>query len=238
MTSSASALRDDLATATRILARHELIGMFGHVSVLTEDPERYLICPGAGKRKDRCRGTDVVELGLDDDFEPGLPLELYMHAEAHRLKPHVGSLIHVHSPALTALSAMREVPSELLMLHASFWPSSMPMFEEPELVRDHEAGQRLVAILGDEAIALLRWHGAVIVGATLKEAVFRAVLAEQHAAQLVSAFSHGRALAPVPAETSRPELYARMLPPFTHELNWAYEASYVPEPPGAQVHQH
>src|SRR5487761_2170003 len=79
--------RTELATATRILARHQLIGMFGHVSVLTEDPQRYLVCPGAGARKDRCRSTVVLELDLDAEFEPGRPLELHMHSEAHRLKP-------------------------------------------------------------------------------------------------------------------------------------------------------
>ena len=104
-------LRSELAAATRILASHQLIGMFGHVSVLTEDPQRYLVCPGAGARKDRCRSADVLELDLDHEFEPGLPLELYMHSEVHRLKPHIKSLIHVHSPALVALAALAEVPS-------------------------------------------------------------------------------------------------------------------------------
>jgi len=46
-------LRAELATATRILAAHRLVGMFGHVSVLTDDPRTYLVCPGAGARKDR-----------------------------------------------------------------------------------------------------------------------------------------------------------------------------------------
>ena len=63
------ALRDELATGTRILGRHEMIGMFGHISLLTDDPERYLLCPGAGTRKDRCRASDVLELHLDDEFE-------------------------------------------------------------------------------------------------------------------------------------------------------------------------
>jgi ribulose-5-phosphate 4-epimerase/fuculose-1-phosphate aldolase len=157
------------------------------------------------------------------------------HSEVHRLKPAIGSLIHVHSPALTALSAMAEVPSELLMLHASFWPEAMPIYDEVDLVRDRAASQRLVNLLGDEALALLRWHGAVIVGATLREAVFRAVLAEQHAAQLLSALSHGRPLAPVPSDVSRAELYPKMLPPRTHDMNWAYEGSFVPQPPGAQI---
>lgn len=227
-------LRSELATATRILAQHNLIGMFGHVSVLTDDPERYLVCPGAGARKDRCRSTDVLELGLDDEFEPGRPLELYMHSEVHRIKPQIKSLIHVHSPALVALSAMAEVPTELLMLHASFWPEVMPIWEEVDLVKDRAAAQRMVGLLGDEALLLLRWHGAVIVGKTLQEAVFRALLAEEHANQLVTALSHGRPLAPVPASTDRGDLYAKVLSPRTHGMHWGYAGSFVTLPPDAR----
>jgi ribulose-5-phosphate 4-epimerase/fuculose-1-phosphate aldolase len=227
-------LRAELATATRILAQHQLVGMFGHVSVLTDDPQRYLVCPGAGARKDRCRATDVIELDLDHQFEPGLPLELYMHSEVHRLKPHLRSLIHVHSPALVALAGMAEVPTQLLMMHASFWPRAMPVWEEPDLVRDRAAAQRLIGILGDEAIALLRWHGAVIVGRTLHEAVFRAILAEEHASQLVTALSHGRALAPVPDTVDRTELYARVLSAHTHDMHWNYASTFVPVAPDAR----
>lgn len=234
MTDKTADLRSELATATRILATHQLIGMFGHVSVLTEDPQRYLVCPGAGARKDRCRSTDVLELDLDAEFEPGRPLELYMHSEVHRLKPHLKSLIHVHSPALVALSAMAEVPTDLLMLHASFWPETMPVWEEAELVRDRAAARRLIGLLGDEAIGLLRWHGAVIVGRTLQEAVFRAILAEEHASQLVTALSHGRPLAPVPASTDRADLYARVLSPRTHDMHWDYAATFVEIPPDAR----
>ena len=222
--------REDLAAATRILAQHDMIGMFGHVSLLTDDPELYLICPGAGKRKDQVRPEDLHLLSFEQEFAPGLPLELYMHAQMHKARPEIKSLIHVHSPALTALSAIAEVPSDLLMIHASFWPEQVPVWDRPELVKDHTSGRELVEILGDEAIALLRWHGAVIVGHTIREAVFRAVLAETHARQLLTALSHGRPLEPVSRQHSRPDLYNEMLPPFTHDLHWHYECSYVELP--------
>jgi HCOMODA/2-hydroxy-3-carboxy-muconic semialdehyde decarboxylase len=225
-------LRNELATATRILAQHNLVGMFGHVSVLTDDPRTYLVCPGAGARKDRCRSTDVLELDLDAEFEPGRPLELYMHSEVHRLKPQLKSLIHVHSPGLVALSAMKDIPGELLMMHASFWPEVMPVWEEAELVRDRPAAVRLIEILGEEAIALLRWHGAVIVGSTLREALFRAILAEEHANQLVTALAHGRGVAPVTVD--RDDLYSRVLSARTHDMHWAYASTFVELPPDAR----
>jgi ribulose-5-phosphate 4-epimerase/fuculose-1-phosphate aldolase len=227
-------LRAELATATRVLAQHRLVGMFGHVSVLTDDPGTYLVCPGAGARKDRCRAGDVIELDLDHEFEPGLPLELYMHSEVHRLKPHIRSLIHVHSPGLVALAAMAQVPGDLLMMHASFWPQVMPVWEEPDLVRDRVAARKLIELLGDEAIALLRWHGAVIVGRTLQEALMRAILAEEHAQQLVTALSHGRPLAPVPATVNRQELQGKVLSPRTHDMHFGYVATFVPVEPGAR----
>lgn len=232
------ALREDMATATRVLARHEMIGMFGHVSVMTDDPQRYLICPGAGTRKDRCRASEILELDLDLDheFEPGLPLELYMHAEAHRRGPEtIRSLLHVHSPALTSLSALAEIPTELLLIHAAFWPTQIPVWDEAELVRDRTRAERMIALLGDEALLLLRWHGAVIVGATLREALMRTIMAETHAQQLLVALAHGRRLAPVPAHVDRADLYERVLSPFTHDMHWRLESSYVAEPPGANL---
>jgi ribulose-5-phosphate 4-epimerase/fuculose-1-phosphate aldolase len=230
------ALREELATATRVLARHGMIGMFGHVSVMTDDPQRYLICPGAGTRKDRCRPSEILKLDLDHEFEPGLPLELYMHAEAHRRRPEtIRSLVHVHSPALTSLTALEQIPTELLLIHAAFWPTAVPLWDEAELVRDRTRAEAMIDLLGDEALLLLRWHGAVIVGATLKEALIRTIMAETHAQQLLVALSHGRPLAPVPSEVDRADLYDRVLSPATHEMHWRLESSYVAEPPGAKL---
>ena len=207
--------------------------MFGHISLLTDDPARYLICPGAGQRKDLCRPEDVFELGLDDEFRPGLPLELYIHAAMHRARPEVTSLIHVHSPNLTALSAMAEPPGALLMMHASFWPERIPVWEQPELVRDHETAEQLVGRIGDSALALMRWHGAVVVGRTVREAVFRALLAERHAGLLLASLAHGRALSTL--EGPREELYASVLPAPTHDMHWSFESSYVRLDDGASV---
>lgn len=227
-------LRTELATATRILAAHRLVGMFGHVSMLTEDPATYLVCPGAGARKDRCRPSDIIELDLDHEFEAGLPLELYMHSEAHRLNPEIKSLIHVHSPGLVGLAALAEVPTDLLMMHASFWPESMPIWQEPDLVRSRSDARKLIGILGEQAVALLRWHGAVIVGKTLQEALYRAILAEEHAQQLLTALAHGRPLAPVPRTVDRDELYARVLSARTHDMHRDWAATFVELEPGAR----
>ncbi|HEY4278421.1 MAG TPA: class II aldolase/adducin family protein [Conexibacter sp.] len=220
-------LREDLAVATRILGRHELLGMFGHVSVLAPEEGRYLVSPGAGNRKDRCTPEQVFDLGLDDDWKPGMPLELYMHSEVHRLFPQVGSLVHIHAPGLTQLSAMEEIPSEVLQLHAAFWPREVPVFEETDLVRDRDTATALAKLLGNESIALMRWHGAVVAGASLSEALYRALHAEQHARTLLDAFAHGRPLAPLPESVDRAAVDQTIVNERLLDLHWRYERSYV-----------
>jgi ribulose-5-phosphate 4-epimerase/fuculose-1-phosphate aldolase len=216
----------DLALASRILARHGLIGLAGHVSVYPGSGSRYLICPGAGSRKDLVRAEDIFELDFADEWRPGLPLELYMHAAVHRLSPQVGSLVHVHSPALTRLGLLAEVPGDVLhFFMASFWPRRMPLYDVPDLVRSHADGVRMANILGDQAVILLPWHGACIAGASLELAVFRAVHAEQHAELLLGSLAHGRPLRPLPDEAFAKHLTDDRLV----GVHWSYEASYVEE---------
>lgn len=221
-------LRAELATATRILQHTGLVDQFGHVSALTDDPQRYLICPGAGTRKQWCRSGDIIDLHLDDEFERGLPLELYMHSEVHRANPNIKSLVHVHSRWLKALAALETVPSDLLILQAAFWPETMPIWDEPRLVSDRDAGKRMVDVLGDHAVMLLRWHGAVIVGGTLKEAIARALLAEEHAQQVLIAIQHGRPLAGGPRGADRKKLSAWVTGPDAANMYWDYYESLLP----------
>ena len=67
-------------------------------------------------------------------------------------------------------------------------------------------------------------------GATLHEALFRAVLAEEHASQLVTALAHGRPLAPVPAAVDRGELYGKVLSPRTHDMHFDWASTFVTLP--------
>jgi HCOMODA/2-hydroxy-3-carboxy-muconic semialdehyde decarboxylase len=220
-------LRAELAVATRILARHNLVGMFGHISSLLPGDRRFLIHPGAGSRKDRCTPSDVFEVALDDEWRLGLPLELYMHSEVHRLSPQVRSLVHVHAPALTQLSLFSEVPGEALVFNAGFWPDVVPVYNEADLVRDRSAAKDLARLLGDASVALLRWHGAIIAAPTVRQAVVRAIHAEENARLLLGTLSCGRPIIPLPRENARREIYERIATDRHLSSYWLYEASLV-----------
>jgi ribulose-5-phosphate 4-epimerase/fuculose-1-phosphate aldolase len=223
---------DDLALATRVLADHDMIGMYGHVSVLPDPAgDRYLLSPGAGFRKELCAPGDVIELGFDDLWRPGLPLELYMHSEMHRRHPEVRALVHTHAPALTELSLYTDVPGDALLLHAAFWPDVVPVYELPQLVVEREHASELIDVMGLESVALMRWHGAVVAGRSLSEAVFRSIYAEKNAQLLLTRLRAGGEVAALPGGAERAQIADRIITDRMLGLHWNYEGT-------GDVHRH
>ena len=188
---SRKGLIDDLVSANHILFKEGVVDGFGHVSVRDErDPERFLLsrslAPG------RVRARDILEFGLDGEplnARGRRPyLERFIHSEIYRARPDVVAVVHNHSPALIPFgitgTALRPV------FHMSgFLGSATPIFEIREaggpatdmLIRDHKLGAALARALGAAPFALMRGHGSVAVGATLKQVVFRAIYAEVNA---------------------------------------------------------
>lgn len=182
---------DDLVSANHILFMEGVLDGFGHVSVRDErDPERFLLSRSIAPATVTAR--DVMEFGLDG--EPLNPrgrkpyLERTIHSEIYRARPDVQAIVHSHSPALIPFgitgTSLRPV------FHMSgFLGAATPIFEIREaggpatdmLIRDRKLGAALARTLGAASFALMRGHGSVAVGATLKQVVYRAIYAEVNA---------------------------------------------------------
>ena len=188
---SRKGLIDDLVSANHILFKEGVVDGFGHVSMRTEtDPERFMLSKSIAPATVTAR--DVMEFGMDG--EPLNPrgrrpyLERYIHSEIYRARPDVQAVVHSHSPALIPFgitgTSLRPV------FHMSgFLGSATPIFEIREaggpatdmLIRDRKLGAALARTLGAAPFALMRGHGSVAVGATLKQVVYRAIYAEVNA---------------------------------------------------------
>jgi ribulose-5-phosphate 4-epimerase/fuculose-1-phosphate aldolase len=184
-------LIDDLVSANHILFKEGVVDGFGHVSMRDErDPERFLLSKSIAPATVTAR--DVMEFGMDG--EPLNPrgrkpyLERYIHSEIYRARPDVQAIVHSHSPALIPFgitgTSLRPV------FHMSgFLGSATPIFEIREaggpatdmLIRDRKLGAALARALAAAPFALMRGHGSVAVGATLKQVVYRAIYAEVNA---------------------------------------------------------
>jgi HCOMODA/2-hydroxy-3-carboxy-muconic semialdehyde decarboxylase len=186
MESEKSQILEELRTATRILVREGIIDGFGHVSVRNPlDPGNYFML--------RSNTGELITSGgfaeLNAESEPVDPggsrpsLERFIHGEIYRARPDVNAVVHTHAPALIPFGVSKQ-PLRPLYHMCAFLPPEVPVFDIRQehgmtnmLITNHELGNSLATALGSTAMILMRGHGATLVGASLKEAVSRAIYA-------------------------------------------------------------
>jgi HCOMODA/2-hydroxy-3-carboxy-muconic semialdehyde decarboxylase len=181
---------EDLVLSYRILAEHGVVDAYGHASVRSPThPGRYYISRALAP--ELVTVDDIVELDLNSDpvakGAPPLYLERFIHGEIYKAHPHVHAVIHNHSPSVIPFGAAG-VPMRPLFNTAAFVGRGVPIFEIRDfqkagdvLIDSNFLGSALADVLGPHPAALMRGHGAVVVGASLPEAVIRSIYLEQSA---------------------------------------------------------
>jgi len=183
------ALIDDLVTANHILASEGILDGYGHVSVRNPaNPNHYFLsrslAPGL------VTAADIIEYDLDSnpigDTRTGYK-ERFIHGEIYKARPDAMAIVHDHSPAVIPFS-VSSVPLRAVSHMAAFIGAGVPVFEIRDvdgmtdmLVSNPKRGQALAKVLGDHPAALMRGHGAAVVGASVKEAVGRAYYLDSNA---------------------------------------------------------
>lgn len=186
------ALTGELVLANRILERLGVVDAFGHVSARRPDrPDRFLLsrslAPGLV--------TTADILTFDADSEPvgdageRAYLERFIHGEIYRARPDVMAVVHSHSPSIIPFGVVAVEPLRPVFHMAGFLGERAPVFEirtvagedSDLLIRDRRLGQALAEALGPHALVLMRGHGSTAVGASLRQAVYRAAYAETNA---------------------------------------------------------
>lgn len=178
---------EDLVLAYRILAAHGVVDAYGHASVRSPtNPNRYYISRSLAP--ELVTPEDIVELDLDSDpvskGAPPLYLERYIHGEIYKAHPHVNAVVHNHSPSVIPFGAAN-VQLRPLFNTAAFVGRGVPVFEIRDfqedgdlLIDSHYLGNALAGVIGAHPAALMRGHGAAVVGTSIPEAVIRSVYLE------------------------------------------------------------
>jgi HCOMODA/2-hydroxy-3-carboxy-muconic semialdehyde decarboxylase len=188
---SVAGLIDDLVSANHILYQEGVVDGFGHVSVRHEkDPQRFLLARSIAPATVRAR--DIMEFDLAGEpvnARGRKPyLERYIHSEIYRVRPDVIAVVHSHSPSLIPFGITGTSLKPVYHM-SGFLGAATPIFEIREaggpatdmLIRDRKLGAALAKSVGPAAFALMRGHGSVAVGSTLKQVVYRAIYAEINA---------------------------------------------------------
>ena len=180
---------EEFASASRILADQGVFDAFGHVSMRhPSDPNRYLMSRSLAPAL--VTADDIMEYDLDSEAVDAQGrssfLERFIHGEVYKARPDVQSVVHSHSPSVVPFSL---VPNQMRAMYhnAAFIAEGVPVFDIAEkfgatdmLVGNGEKGRELARVLGAKPVCLMRAHGSVATGPSLKHAVFRAVYTEMN----------------------------------------------------------
>jgi ribulose-5-phosphate 4-epimerase/fuculose-1-phosphate aldolase len=178
---------EDLVAAYRILAAHGVIDAYGHVSLRSpHNPQRYYVARSLAP--ELVTGADLIEYDLDsrpiDDGGRESVRERFIHGEIFKARPEVMAVVHNHSPSVVPFS-VTGVPMRAVFHMAAFVGEGLPNFEIRDvrkgtdlLVKDPLLAGALAKTLGAKPAALMRGHGAVVVGENLPRAVGRSIYLE------------------------------------------------------------
>ena len=186
-----TALVDDLVAANHILYNEGVVDGFGHVSVRHPDrPDRYLLARSVAPAV--VTHDDIREFDLESDPVDARGrrpyLERFIHGEIYRKRPDVLAIVHSHSPSVipfgitgTRLQPVFHLGGFLGVNVPNFEIRAAGGLETDMLIRTRDLGAALAAALGESTYALMRGHGSVAVGGSIKQVVYRAIYAEVNA---------------------------------------------------------
>ena len=191
---------DELVTANRILANEGIVDSFGHVSVRhPQRPDRYFLA--RARAPERVDPADIMEFTLASeavDARGRKPyLERFIHGALYEARPDVQAIVHNHSPSTIPFGITRKTLRPLLHMCASIghkvplWDSRDKFGDTALLVENQAMGRDLAKRVGKGRTALMRGHGAVIAGQSIRHAVFIAIYLEVNAKLQMQASAMG-----------------------------------------------
>jgi L-fuculose-phosphate aldolase len=173
-------LRASVAMAARSLSigGHDDFNQ-GQVSARLPGSDRMLI-KAAVKGFDECVPDDVIVAPVGEGaVSPKAPPELPLHQAVYAARPDVNAIVHSHAPYTLVFGAsnleLRPVSHD-----GAYFEGRLPRFTDTSnTILDDAIGQAVAKALGDAPAALLRNHGGVVVGKSIRHAAVFAHLLER-----------------------------------------------------------
>ena len=172
-------LRVDLAACYRLVALYGWSDLvFTHISAklpasVSGEEHQFLINP-YGLMFDEITASSLVKIDMhcnkldEDNPHPVNPAGFVIHSAVHAARPEVACVIHTHSWASMAVSALECGLLPITQTAMRFLKIGYHDFEGVVLKEDEQAS--LLRDIGDKEALLLRNHGAMTVGRTVGEA--------------------------------------------------------------------
>lgn len=190
MSAGTAKLRETLATANRILAGEGVVDAFGHVSARHPgDPAQFLLSrslsPAQVTADDIMTFDSAGEVVGDDDRKPYL--ERFIHAAIYAARCDVHAIVHNHAHDLIPFG-VTGTPIRPLIHVAGAIGATVPIWDIADrfgdtnlLVTNIAQARDLARTLGGNVAALMRGHGAVVTGASVRNATLLSIYLQVNA---------------------------------------------------------
>jgi len=229
---------EDLVLANSVLSYEGVLDAFGHVSARhPHHSEHYLL--SRSRSPELVAPEDICEFDLTSnpvrDYQTSYYAERVIHGCIYQARPDVHAVCHLHAESVLPF-ANTGVPIRPVLHVGAVVGETVPIWDARDefgdtnmLVSTLEQGHSLARTIGPHWAALLRRHGAVVVGRTIREVVFRAIHLKLNAEVQLQAAALGQ-ISPLTAREI--ELSAEVnLRPMVQDRTWEYWTSRLPHPP-------
>ena len=193
-------LVEELVVGNRIIFDQKVVDAFGHLSVRHDKhPGAYLLA--RNRAPGLVTADDILAFDLDSnpltDTSGDYYSERFIHGEIYKARPDVMSVVHAHSTGVIPFT-VSQVALRPMFHNAAFLAAGVPVWEIRKdfgetdmLVGDPSRGKSLAQTLSDKSVVLMRGHGDVAVGPSVRMAVFRAYYTDINARLQAQAIALG-----------------------------------------------
>jgi ribulose-5-phosphate 4-epimerase/fuculose-1-phosphate aldolase len=216
-----------LATANRILAHERVLDAFGHVSVRhPTDSSRFYLARSLAP--ELVSDADILEFDLSS--QPVLPCDVPLYSERvihgaiYNARPDINAICHHHASAVLPF-CLAELSLRVVTQLGATIGKQVPVWDQRtefgatnHLVTREDEAQSLARCLGPHSIVLMKRHGATVVGANLRELVFRSIYCVRDAELQLRALGCG----PIDSFTDEEIDLAGRFPEATLARAWNY----------------
>ena len=170
------ALRVDLAAAYRLVAHYAMDDLiYNHISVRVPGEDEHFLINAYGLMYEEMTASSLVKIDMAGHFVDEPPHDygvnragFVIHSAVHHARPDVACVIHTHTPAGMAVSALE--CGLLPLTQTAMFFERVPIHEYEGVAVDLDEQARIVRDLGPHQGMILRNHGLLTVGPSIAEA--------------------------------------------------------------------